>query len=95
MQRVIDENLGDGINIKIAKTGIKETLKILGMAKKSKLKLMIGCMTETMVGLSAGIYLTLGYGGFEFIDLDSIYFLHHKRQYGNITINGPEFIIER
>ena len=93
LYRVVDENLCDGVNIKIAKSGISESVKILTLAKKYKLKLMIGCMTETMTGLSAGIYLASGTGSFDFIDLDSIYFLHHKNQYEAIDIKDHEFII--
>jgi L-alanine-DL-glutamate epimerase-like enolase superfamily enzyme len=93
LQRAIEDNLCDGVNIKIAKSGISESLKILEYAKKYKLTLMIGSMIETMVGLSAGIYCASGTGIFDYIDLDSIHFLHHKNQYGNINIKGSRFII--
>jgi L-alanine-DL-glutamate epimerase-like enolase superfamily enzyme len=63
-------------------------LKILHLAQRAKLKLMIGCMTETFVGLSAAIYFAAGTGAFDYIDLDSIHFLHHHRQYNDITIDG-------
>jgi L-Ala-D/L-Glu epimerase len=92
MRKAIEENLCDGVNIKIAKSGIAESGKIYKIAKENGLKLMIGCMTETMIGLSAGIFFALAAGGFDYIDLDSIYFLHHKNRYGGITINGPTFI---
>jgi L-Ala-D/L-Glu epimerase len=92
MSRAIAENLCDGVNIKIAKSGIIESGKIYEIAKKHGLKLMIGCMTETMIGLSAGIFFASAKGGFDYIDLDSIYFLHHKNRYSGITINGPVFI---
>jgi L-alanine-DL-glutamate epimerase-like enolase superfamily enzyme len=86
-KRVIDDKLAHGVNIKIAKSGISESLHILRLAKRAGLKLMIGCMTETMVGLSAGIYLAAGTKAFDYIDLDSVHFLHHRKQYGNIIIN--------
>jgi L-Ala-D/L-Glu epimerase len=92
-KRVIDDNLAHGVNIKIAKSGISESHKILQLAKRAKLKLMIGCMTETMVGLSAGIYLAAATGAFDYIDLDSIHFLHHHKQYENITICKNRYCI--
>ncbi|MCX5802322.1 MAG: hypothetical protein NTU69_02110, partial [Proteobacteria bacterium] len=93
LQRAIDNNLCDGVNIKIAKSGIGESFKILEYAKKHKLTLMIGSMIETMVGASAGIYCASGTGIFDYIDLDSIHFLRHKNQYGNINIKDSRFII--
>ena len=56
-QRVAEENLAHGINIKMAKSGIAESASILAIAKRHGLKLMIGCMTETMIGLSAALIL--------------------------------------
>jgi L-alanine-DL-glutamate epimerase-like enolase superfamily enzyme len=46
--RVIEDGLAHGINIKIAKSGIIQSREIIKLAKKANLKLMIGCMTETM-----------------------------------------------
>jgi L-Ala-D/L-Glu epimerase len=92
MNRAIAENLCDGVNIKISKSGIAESGKIYKIAKEHGLKLMIGCMTETMIGLSAGIFFASGTGGFDYIDLDSIYFLYHKSHYNGITINCPVFV---
>jgi L-Ala-D/L-Glu epimerase / N-acetyl-D-glutamate racemase len=92
-RRVADENLAHGINIKIAKSGIGESLAILKVAKESGLKLMIGCMTETMIGLSAAIYLATGSAAFDYIDLDAVFLIHHKDQINDITIEGPRFIL--
>jgi L-alanine-DL-glutamate epimerase-like enolase superfamily enzyme len=87
-KRVIDDRLAHGINIKIAKSGIAESGRILKLAKQAGLKVMIGCMTETMVGLSAAIHLAAGTGAFDYIDLDSIHFLHHRKHYDKIAIDG-------
>ncbi len=92
-RRVIDERLGDGVNIKIAKSGIAESAAILALAKQAGLKLMLGCMTETMVGLSAALYLAAGTGAFDYLDLDSIHFLFHPRRIGSIVIDGPKYNI--
>jgi L-alanine-DL-glutamate epimerase-like enolase superfamily enzyme len=93
-RRVIDEQLGDGVNIKIAKSGIAQSAAILKLAKAAGLKLMLGCMTETMVGLSAGIYLAAGSGAFDFIDLDSIHLMAHRNRYGGIAIAGRHYVLE-
>jgi L-alanine-DL-glutamate epimerase-like enolase superfamily enzyme len=93
-KRVIDDRLAHGVNIKIAKSGIADSQEILKLAKQAKLKLMIGCMTETMVGLSAAIYFAAGTNAFDYIDLDSVHFLHHKNSYDGLTINGRYYNIE-
>ena len=90
-RRVIEGGLAHGINIKIAKSGITQSQAIIKLAKKAKLKLMIGCMTETMVGLSTAIYCAMGTAAFDYIDLDSVHFLHHRKQYADIRIDGPTY----
>jgi L-Ala-D/L-Glu epimerase len=87
--RVIDDDLCDGINIKVAKTGLNESCRILELSQRAQKKLMIGCMIETMVGLSAAIWLASGTGAFDFIDLDSIHFLHGANGSGGISVSGP------
>jgi len=93
-RRVIDEDLGDGVNIKIAKSGVAGSAAICKLARSAGLKLMIGCMTETMIGLSAGIYLAAGTGAFDYVDLDGVHFLFARGRYGPITIAGREYILE-
>jgi len=90
----IHNELCHGINIKIAKSGISESMKILNLAKRHNLTLMIGSMIETMVGASASIFFASGTDGFDYIDIDSIHFLRHRKQYRNISINGPYFTID-
>ena len=92
---LVEDDLCHGINIKIAKSGINESLKLYNRAKKNGLKLMMGCMTETMIGLSAGINFAAGTGGFDYIDLDAIHFLYHKHSYKGITISGNHYLIDR
>lgn len=94
-KRVIEEKLAHGVNIKIAKSGISESRKILHLAKQAGLKLMIGCMTETMIGLSAGICLAAQTAAFDYIDLDSIHFLYHRKRYGSIQIDGCRYVFEK
>ena len=80
LSRAVEAGACHGINVKIAKSGIGESLEIVRVARKHGLKLMIGCMTETMVGLSAAIYCASGSAAFDYIDLDGIHFLHHRNR---------------
>ena len=55
---------------------------------------MIGCMTETMVGLSAGIYMAAGTAAFDYVDLDAAHLLFGARRYGDIAIAGRRYLID-
>ncbi len=45
----------DGINIKLMKAGgLQEALRMIWLAKSLKMKVMLGCMVETSVAVSAG-----------------------------------------
>ena len=90
-RRVIENHLAHGINIKIAKSGIMQSKQIIKLAKQAKLKLMIGCMTETIVGLSTAIYCAAGSGAFDYIDLDSVHFLFAHYRYQDISIEGSVY----
>ena len=92
-RRVIDHGLCDGINIKIAKSGIRESMKLLTLAQAHGLKLMAGCMIETMVGLSAAVFFAAGTGAFDFIDLDAVHFLYGENACQGIKREGPSFLV--
>ncbi|MFL3013152.1 MAG: dipeptide epimerase [Candidatus Neomarinimicrobiota bacterium] len=58
----------DGINIKLMKCGsFDEALKMIGLAKNLKFKIMLGCMVESSVGITAAAHLS---SACDFIDLD-------------------------
>ncbi len=60
----------DGINIKVSKCGgILPSLRLVERARELKLKLLLGCMIETAVGITAALHLA---ALFDFIDLDAI-----------------------
>jgi L-alanine-DL-glutamate epimerase-like enolase superfamily enzyme len=60
-----------GINIKVAKAGLRGALQIIAIARAAGLRLMLGCMLESLVGIGAGLALACGTGAFDFLDLDS------------------------
>ena len=50
---------GHGINIKLMKCGgITPALKLIDEARKRDLKVMLGCMIETSVGITAAAHLS-------------------------------------
>jgi L-alanine-DL-glutamate epimerase-like enolase superfamily enzyme len=59
-----------GINIKLQKVGgIRRALEMIRSARGAGMKIMVGCMLETSVGISASANLA---GLADYIDLDSI-----------------------
>jgi L-alanine-DL-glutamate epimerase-like enolase superfamily enzyme len=58
-----------GINVKLMKVGgVLPALRILKRAKELKMKIMLGCMIETSIGITAMAHLT---GFADWIDLDA------------------------
>ncbi len=75
----------DAINIKLMKSGgIYEALKIAAIAKAAGIKIMVGCMIETKLGITAGTQFALGIGA-DYADLDGYWDLREQ------PFNGVEF----
>jgi L-alanine-DL-glutamate epimerase-like enolase superfamily enzyme len=91
--RAIDNGLCDGINIKTAKSGILESGAIVDLALRAGKGLMIGCMIETMTGLSSAAFLAAGTGVFDAVDLDSVLFLYGPNLYPGVAVSGPVITI--
>lgn len=87
--RILEMDAADVLNIKVAKTGLEESLEIAALAKSAGKKLMIGCMQETAKGLSASVHLACGTGAFDFIDLDSDHLLMAGQPEGDFRREGP------
>ena len=75
VKRIIREKAADAVNIKLMKTGLLESYEIAKFAAKHGLKLMIGCMMETPLATTAAAHFVAGIGGFDFIDLDTPFFM--------------------
>ena len=73
--RAIQHKAVNAINIKLMKTGIFHSREIAILAKSAGLKLMIGGMMETSLAMTASAHLASGLGGFDYIDLDTPFFI--------------------
>ncbi len=70
--RLIKEEAVDYVNIKLMKSGISDALAIVEMARSANLRLMIGCMAESSLGVNQSVYFALGTGTFDFYNPDSL-----------------------
>ncbi|MBF0569456.1 MAG: dipeptide epimerase [Candidatus Omnitrophica bacterium] len=65
----------NAINIKFMKSGILEAIAIAKFAQSRKMKLMIGAMMESALSITAAAHFSAGLGCFDFIDLDTTFFI--------------------
>ncbi len=75
---------GSMINIKITKSGVVESLRMITAAKSLGLGLMIGGMLETEIAMGFSLQMAAGLGGFKLIDLDTPFFIERR-----LTVNSP------
>ncbi|WP_456314148.1 dipeptide epimerase [Pseudomonas shirazensis] len=82
-----------GVNIKLMKCGgITPGKRMLTEAKKLGLKTMVGCMTESMVGISAIAHLL---PELDYVDMDGALLLAEDIASGITIKNGKTFYPER
>ncbi|MBF0122401.1 MAG: dipeptide epimerase [Candidatus Omnitrophica bacterium] len=63
------------INIKFMKSGILEAEEIVRFARSHGIKLMMGAMMESALSITAAAHFTAGLGDFDFVDLDTTFFI--------------------
>ncbi len=73
--KIIKEKAAGAVNVKLMKTGLVQALEISRLAHAAGLKLMIGGMMESNVSMTASAHVAAGLGYFDFIDLDTPFFV--------------------
>lgn len=73
--RVVRDRTASMINLKIMKSGIEETMRIISIARSSGIALMIGGMLESEIAMGTSLQLACGVGGIQHFDLDTPFFL--------------------
>jgi L-alanine-DL-glutamate epimerase-like enolase superfamily enzyme len=74
-RRAIDSNAVSAINIKFMKSGILEGAEIARLASGQGMPLMLGAMMESALAITASAHFAAGLGCFDFMDLDTTFFL--------------------
>jgi len=92
--RLFEAEAADGLNIKVAKSGLLGALDIIHIAQRFKKRLAIGCMEESKLGLAASVHLACGSGAFEWVDLDSAFLLEPSSQRGGFSTKGPKLSVK-
>ena len=89
LERIIDEQAADVVNVKIMKSGVVTALDMATGARAAGLELMVGGMVETRLAMSASACLAGGLGGFSFVDLDTPLFLARDPFQGGFEDSWP------
>ncbi len=83
----------DGINIKIMKSGgLQEALRMIWLAKSLGLKIMIGCMIESSLSISAAAQLC---SLIDYADLDGNLLITNDPFQGARIVNGREMVLDK
>ena len=83
-----------GVNLKIAKSGGLLAARRIGLAaRRLGLKVMVGGMVETRLGMTAATHLAASLGGVDFADLDTAWLLAEERFIGGYLATGPHYAL--
>lgn len=94
LDELIDRKAADGVNLKVAKSG--GLLRAYGVGRAAKdagMKLMVGGMVETRLGMTAATHLVAALGGVEFPDLDTAWLLRTDPFVGGYQEQGPRYTL--
>jgi L-alanine-DL-glutamate epimerase-like enolase superfamily enzyme len=91
--RLFESESVDGVNVKVAKSGLLGCLDIIQVARSFHKGIAIGCMEESKLGLAASVHLACGVGGFDWIDLDSVFLLEKSTLQGGFRTKGPKLSV--
>jgi L-alanine-DL-glutamate epimerase-like enolase superfamily enzyme len=94
VERIGRERLASVVNVKLAKSGVEETVRMLAAARRLGLGTMIGAMVETRIGTGFSAHLAAGIGGFSVIDLDTPWLMAGDPVSGGTALDGPRWLVE-
>jgi L-Ala-D/L-Glu epimerase len=82
----------DGVNLKLAKTGsLQECVRMGRLAREAGLRVMVGGMVETRLGMTAAAHVACAVGGVDFVDLDTAWLLAEDSYEGGYEADGPRY----
>lgn len=93
--RLALERAVDVINIKTMKSGLVEALDMIAVARAAGLGLMIGGMVESKLSMTVSACLAAGVGGFEFVDLDTPWFMKNAPVAGGWLEQGAALRVDQ
>ena len=89
--RVARMGAANVINIKLMKSGVVEALDIAAVCRAAHIRLMVGAMIESRLGIAASAHVIAGLGGFEYVDLDTPMLLAEDPFTGGFEQDGMSY----
>ena len=86
--RLLETRAVDVVNVKIMKCGVVEALNMVAIAHAAGLGLMIGGMVESELAMTVSACLAAGLGGFDYVDLDTPWFMKNTPIEGGWDARG-------
>ncbi|HYX36717.1 MAG TPA: dipeptide epimerase [Oligoflexus sp.] len=78
LQRLLELGLKPIVNIKIMKSGIEDSLRIIALAQRGGCPLMIGGMLESEVAMGLSLQMACGTEAITYADLDTPFFFKER-----------------
>ena len=92
LHAVIARRAAGGVNLKLAKLGgIEACLGVGRAAKRAGLKVMMGGMVETRLGMTAAAHVACALGGVDYVDLDTAWLLAEDPYDGGYVAEGARY----
>jgi len=89
---VVARRAADGVNLKLAKSGGPLACLAIGHAARAAgLRIMVGGMVETRLGMTAAAHVACALGGVDFVDLDTAWLLADDPYVGGYVADGPRY----
>jgi L-alanine-DL-glutamate epimerase-like enolase superfamily enzyme len=90
LERIVAARAADGVNLKLVKMGgIDRCIAIGRLARDHGLRIMVGAMIESRLGLTAMAHVVAVLGGADWVDLDTAFLLAHDPCMGGMRAEGP------
>ncbi|MCM2267783.1 MAG: dipeptide epimerase [Elusimicrobiales bacterium] len=86
--RLIRRGAVSAVNIKLTKLGFLRAREVWALARAKGIKLMMGEMLESELASAASAHFAGGLGGFDFIDLDTPFFIKDSGMRGASFLSG-------
>ena len=94
-RRAIDSNAVSAINIKSMKSGLLQGADIARLAAAQGIRLMLGAMMESALSITASAHFAAGLGCFDFMDLDTTFFLKGELAHSPYLDDSGRFDLSR
>ncbi len=95
VRALVAAGAADGVNVKIVRSGLGEALDIARFARGAGLRLMVGGMIETRLGMGFTLALARGVGGVSIVDLDTPLLMRDDPVAGGFAYRGARLVPPR